>query len=133
MKRCLRSGEGWRLGYDPAAKDYPALLGGQDWAIELTAAEWQDFQRLLAQLQATIAAIVAELMDQEAITLEAESDRLWLEIEGYPQAYGIRLMLQSGRQAEVGWPSAVVPQVLAGLAMLQTGLVGDDEHEVLQF
>ncbi len=115
------------------AKDYPALLGGQDWAIELTAAEWQDFQRLLAQLQATIAAIAPELMDQEAITLEVESDQLWLEIEGYPQAYGMRLILQSGRKAEVAWPSAVVPQVLAGLTALQSGLVDDSVDEMLQF
>jgi hypothetical protein len=34
---------------------YKGLIGGDDWAIELTEAEWQDLRRLLSQLTATMA------------------------------------------------------------------------------
>jgi len=35
------------------------------------------------------------------ISCEAESDLLWLQVEGYPHAYNLRLILNTGRCAGV--------------------------------
>jgi Domain of unknown function (DUF1818) len=113
--RVLRSGPGWRVGWDSTAPHYQALLGTDYWSIELTAAEWADFRQLAAQLAATMLAMERELMDEETITCAAETARLWIEVEGFPQTYSLRFILQSGRQAEGAWDSAAVPELLAAL------------------
>lgn len=106
------AGSGWRLGYRPSQTTYPALLGAEDWAVELTAAELEDFCRLLGQLSATMASLVDRLMAEETIDCEVESDQLWMQASGYPQAYSLRLLLQQGRQVEGNWPPAAVAELL---------------------
>jgi hypothetical protein len=108
--RC--AGDGWRLGYQPT-KEYPALVGGDDWAFELTTTELTDFCRLLYQLADTMQQMQAELMAEEKIVCEAESDRLWLQVSGYAHSYELRLLLQTGRQAEGNWPATAVAPLLA--------------------
>ncbi len=105
MSRFLKSGPGWRIGYDPEAVEFKGLVGTDDWALELTEAELDDFCRLLGQLVDTMKQMATELMDEEAIACEVESDRLWLEAEGYPQAYTLHLILLNGRRAEGHWSS----------------------------
>jgi Domain of unknown function (DUF1818) len=118
MSRLLKSGMGWRLGWHPEASDFPALLGADDWAIELTQAEFEDFCRLFAQLSNTLQQMTAELMDEEAIACEAESDLIWLEVAGFPNAYSLRLILQSGRRGEGYWKPEVVPKLRESLQTL---------------
>jgi hypothetical protein len=55
---------------------FAGLVGTENWAVELTAAELEDFGRLLLELAATMANMQAELMSEERISCEAESD--WL-------------------------------------------------------
>lgn len=88
------------------------MVGGTDWALELTAEELADFCRLLHQLADTMAQMQAELMAEEKITCAAASDLLWLEVSGYPDRYDLRLILQTGRQAEGNWPAAAVAPLL---------------------
>ena len=114
----MKEGRGWRLGWDSAVPDYQGLLGGDGWAIELTATEFHDFCRLVQQLAHTMDAMAAELMDQERITCEAESDLIWLEADGFPHQYALRFMLTTGRQCEGGWHEAVVGDLLTALAGL---------------
>jgi hypothetical protein len=116
--RVVRSGAGWRIGWNPAATEFPGLIGTDEWAIELTAAEFADFVRLTLQLATTMTAMQAELMDEESIDLEAESAALWLEVTGFPSAYALRLILQSGRRAEGAWAVAAVPELVAALPEL---------------
>ncbi|MEB3249404.1 MAG: DUF1818 family protein, partial [Merismopediaceae bacterium] len=78
-QRRLREGQGWRLGFDPHREIYQGLVGGDSWATELTAPEFQDFCRLVQQLDETLRAIADELMDEEKITCAVESERIWLE------------------------------------------------------
>lgn len=118
MKRVLKSGKGWQLGWDPSAPEYKGLVGGENWAIELTEAEIKDFCRLLAQLAAMMAHMAAELMDEEHICCETESELLWLEADGFPSAYSIRLILNQGRRGEGAWQTQVVPDLLAASQML---------------
>lgn len=106
----MKEGAGWRLGWNPEAPVYKGLVGGEDWAFELTEAELSDFCRLLEQLAVAIDAMTGELMEEERITCELESNWLWLEAEGYPHAYEVRLLLNCGRQCEGNWSSdAILP------------------------
>ena len=116
--RIVKSGAGWRIGFDPEAKEFKGLVGAEDWAIELTQAELQDFCRLSMQLSNTMSQMEQELMDEEAIACEAESNFIWMEVEGYPHAYTLRLMLNTGRCAEISWASDAVPGLVAAAQTL---------------
>ncbi|KYC37921.1 hypothetical protein WA1_05340 [Scytonema hofmannii PCC 7110] len=119
MQRVLKSGLGWRIGWNPTAPEFKGLVGTDDWAIELTEAELNDFCRLLAQLADSMQQIATELMDEEKIACEAESDLMWMEVEGYPHAYSLRLILSTGRSVEGKWDASAVPGLLQATGMLE--------------
>ncbi len=119
MERLLKSGAGWRVGWDPTAPEYKALVGADDWSLELTEAEWQDFTRLLDQLVTSMQLMQAELMEEEAIACEVESELLWLEADGFPTAYSLHLILLSGRRGEGYWRSDAVPDLLNAIQRIQ--------------
>ena len=118
MERVIKSGLGWRVGWNPNSAEFKGLVGGDDWAIELTEAELHDFCRLSAQLVETMNQLASELMDEERIACEAESDLIWIEVEGYPHAYNLRLILNTGRCVEVSWNEAAVPGLVQAAQML---------------
>ena len=119
MSRIIKSGPGWRIGWNPEAAEFVGLVGTEDWAIELNQVELDNFCRLALQLAETMQVMESELMEEEAITLEAESNQLWLEAEGFPGAYSLRFILQSGRQAEGAWAIDAVPGLLGGIRSLK--------------
>ncbi|WP_414575953.1 DUF1818 family protein [Anabaena sp. CCY 9402-a] len=119
MERLIKSGEGWRIGWNPNASEFQGLVGTDDWAVELTAAEIDDFCRLLAKLADTMKQLTAELMDEEKIACEAESDLLWMEVEGYSHEYSLRFILNSGRCVEGQWPAPAIPGLLQAAGMLK--------------
>lgn len=119
MERIVKSGAGWRIGWNPNGGEFKGLVGGDDWAIELTEAELNDFCRLLGQLAATMSQMASELMDEEKIATEAESDLIWLEVEGYPHAYSLQLIVNSGRRCEGNWPAEVVPHLVQAVQILK--------------
>ena len=112
LERLMRSGDGWRIGWHPQGGEYQGLVGANDWAIELTEAELTDFYRLLNQLVETMTVMKAELMEQEKISCEAETSLLWMEVEGYPNSYSLRLILNSDRRCEGNWTEGVAPKLL---------------------
>lgn len=118
MERQLRSGTGWRLGWNPDAPKFCGLVGGETWAIELTSAELQDFCQLLERLVETMAQMKSELMDEEAITCEAASELLWMEVRGFPLSYTVGFILLSGRRGEGHWPATVVPELVQATQVL---------------
>ncbi|MFM5888576.1 MAG: DUF1818 family protein [Dolichospermum sp.] len=119
MERVIKGGSGWRLGWDLDAVEFKGLVGTEDWAIELTEAELNEFCRLLSQLANTMKHLATELMEEEKITCEAESDLLWMEVEGYPQSYSLRLILNTGRGAEGKWEAAAVSGLLQAIGTLK--------------
>ncbi|MGG6297197.1 DUF1818 family protein [Leptolyngbya sp. AN02str] len=119
MARQMKQGEGWRVGWNPDASVFCGLIGGSDWALELTQAELDDVCRLSHQLAETMRAMALELMDEERICCELESDLVWLEAEGYATSFGLRVLLLTGRGAEGAWDAAVVPEVLYALQTLR--------------
>ena len=123
MERMIKSGSGWRIGWNPKAETYKGLLGSDEWAFELTEAELNDFCRLLEQLAGTMSQIAEELMEEEKIVCEAESDLLWLEVEGYVNAYSLRLILHCDRRCEGNWSKeAVLPLLQAAQTFRELGM-----------
>lgn len=117
MGKTIKSGDGWRLGWHPEAPLYPGLVGGEDWGFELTAPEFEDFRRLLMELGATMAAIAEELMEEERITCEAESDLLWLEVEGFPHRYTLRIIVTQQRACEGAWSAIATQELLRAVQL----------------
>ncbi|NJL46240.1 MAG: DUF1818 family protein [Leptolyngbyaceae cyanobacterium SM2_5_2] len=118
-QRFVKEGTGWRLGWDESSSSpYQGLLAGSSWAIELTAEEFRDFCRLTQQLTQTMATMASELMDEERITCEAESNLMWLEADGFPEAFALRFIVQSGRGCEGGWPASASREVLQAITQL---------------
>lgn len=115
MDRILKKGKGWRLGWNPYARRYQGLVGSDEWAIELTQTEFQDFCRLVLQLATTMEDMAQELVEEERIACEAESDLVWLEVEGYPHAFSLRLIVQTGRCAEGNWSEMAVPELITAI------------------
>jgi hypothetical protein len=107
------------LGWNSEAEEFKGLVAGDGWAIELTEAELEDFCRLLGQLVGTMSQMANELMDEEKIAIEAESDLLWLQVEGYPEACSVQLILNSGRRCEGFWPAAAVPGLVQAAKVLK--------------
>lgn len=103
MSRILKKGKGWRIGWDQKASIYKGLVGTDDWAFELTEAEFKDFCRFLQQLTETMEIMKEELMEDERIACEAESNLVWLEVEGFPHNYSLRLILHHERRCEGNW------------------------------
>lgn len=119
MAQQLQQGDGWRLGWNPDVADFCALVGANDWAVELTGPEFGDFCRLLAELLETLAQMQSELMDSEAIACEATSDLLWIQVQGYPQSYRLSFMLHHGRRAEGSWDETATAAFVAALQTIQ--------------
>lgn len=118
--RILKKGQGWRLGWKNQKTDYPGLIGGENWAIELTKTEFSEFCRLFEQLTQTMTSMKEELMEEEKIVCEAESELLWLEVEGFPDAYSLRIILNQGRRCEGNWPAEVVKELYQEIQKLNT-------------
>lgn len=119
IKQLLKKGNGWRVGWNPQADKYQALVGTDDWAIELTAAELNDFSRLLNQLVDTMQRMKPELMPEEKIACEAGSELLWLEVSGYADAYSLRLIVHGDRRCEGNWQSGVAIELAKAVQNLK--------------
>ena len=119
MEQQIKSGPGWRIGWDPTAERFLGLVGTDDWAIELTEAELNDFCRLTLQLADTMTQMAEELMEEETISCEAESSLLWLEVTGFPHDYALRLILLTERRGECRWPADAVPGLVQAIQLFR--------------
>ena len=115
MTALLKEGSGWRVGWDESRPTFKALVAGQHWALELTQDEFGSMKSLATQLAETMAAMAADLMPDEQITLEQENQYLWMEADGFHHSYSLRFILLTGRGCEGGWPASVIPELLHGL------------------
>ena len=119
MSRQLRSGADWRVGWNPEPVIFQALLGADDWAVELTKDEFKDFCQFAQQLSETVAQMQAELMQEETIVCEAASELIRLEVSGHPSAYELSFTILTGRRAEGRWPAAVAQEILRAVQIMQ--------------
>jgi Domain of unknown function (DUF1818) len=101
----LTIGADYRLGWKGDASQYCALVGTEDWAIELSRSEFLAFRRLALELAGIMGSM--PLMDQESLACELDCAELWMEVEGWPKDYGLRFILHQGRCFEGEWKSAI--------------------------
>jgi hypothetical protein len=116
-----REGPGWRLAWDASREPFSVLIGGADWAVELSAAEADSLRAALADLVEQHAALVDQLMAEESISLELERDPWWLAIEGDRSAWDLQVMLAPApgqRAFEGGWPAPASQAFSAALQQL---------------
>ena len=102
-----REGEGWRLAWDGGRQPFSVLIGGDGWAVELSDAEAIALREAVADLVAQHAALVDQLMAEEAISLELDRGVWWLAIEGDRGAWELQVVLTpaAGQRAIEGrWP-----------------------------
>jgi len=114
-QRFIKQGPGWRIGWNEESVIYKGLVGSDDWAIELTETEFRDFCRMVLQLGETMEVMQAELMAEETITCELQSDLIWLEVVGFPSAYSLRLLVEQGRRCEGNWQESAVKAMTAAI------------------
>ena len=106
-----KEGQGWRIIRDSSRGQFSTLIGGESWAIELTQCEWESLVKVVIDLSNQYQNIKDQLMGDEDITLELESNP-WLAIlKGDQHGWTIKLILDSNdslnRGAEVFWPRNV--------------------------
>jgi Domain of unknown function (DUF1818) len=99
----LLSGKGWRIGWSPYTQPFSGLVGGDNWALELTQVELEEFCTLTLQLIDSFQQAQSELSEQESLSCRAESENICLEAMGYPGSFRLSLQLHTGRRAEGAW------------------------------
>lgn len=126
----ISQGEGWRLVIDPARQPFLALIGGQDWAAELSRVELSTLWTGIRRLRRQHAELVDQLMDEEGLELELElplsdsasSGTLWLGLEGDRRDWSLRFILTPGlgvRAFEGAWSAAASGPLAAALEGLE--------------
>ena len=116
-----KEGEGWRLAWDADRQPFSVLVGGDGWAVELTAAEAEGLRQAVADLVAQHGALVDQLMAEESIALELERGPWWLELEGDRSRWSLRMLYGPGpgqRGLEGHWGPAAAPAFSQALQQL---------------
>ncbi len=102
-------GQGWRLAKDPSRKPFSVLIGGENWAFELTEAEGFSLASLVSELMGQHHALINHLMDEESICLEKENGSWWGCLEGDKNSWSLQVIFSgvgnTSRGVEFGWPS----------------------------
>ncbi len=101
-------GPGWRFIRDISRKKFTVLLGGKDWAVEISEQEWQSLCPSLVQLLDQYQVLKDQLMKEEQIFLEIERNSWWLCLDGVKDAWTLSLILSyeeiQDRSLELSWP-----------------------------
>ena len=119
-------GQGWRLAWREdhqplEVQPFPVLIGGQGWAVELTAAEARALAEAVVDLTGEHQALVDQLLAEEAISLELERGPWWLALEGDRLQWSLKGVLspEGGQRAlEVSWSVEASPALCQALKRL---------------
>tara|TARA_Y100001968_G_scaffold321120_1_gene355026 strand:+ start:825 stop:1202 length:378 start_codon:yes stop_codon:yes gene_type:complete len=117
-----KEGSGWRLAKDSSRGTFSVLIGGDDWAIELTNQEWEALFFLITELVDQYKAVQNRLMDEEEITLELERSQWWACLQGNKRQCSLKLILKGDgeqkRGAEMYWPIPNAESLTAAMRMM---------------
>lgn len=119
----VEEGKGWRLALETSRQPFSVLIGGQDWASELTAAEALQLRDGIDALLQQLEAIADRLLEEETISLELERAPWWLCLDGNRVHWSLRFVLtpEPGQRAiEAGWleqASAAISSALRRLPL----------------
>jgi Domain of unknown function (DUF1818) len=121
IEKHLLTGIGWRIGWSPESNCFEGLVGGDFWAIELSAKELKDFCTLCFQLEKTIADLATELSDQESCQCSSQIENLSLEINGFPDHFSLYfcgVCERSQRRFEGSWAAESTLDFLAAMKQI---------------
>lgn len=90
-----REGPGWRLAIDKQRQGYQALIASDDWALELTSAEFEQFRNMCAKIVGQYKDCLDHLMAEENLELCLEEGAFWLELRGDCNGWALRFVLSS--------------------------------------
>ena len=115
-------GSGWRIIRDSSRDNFSTLIGGESWAIELNQYEWENLVKVVIDLSDQYKKTKDQLMDEEDITLEMESNP-WLAIlKGDKNGWQLKLILDPrdslSRSAEFSWPRNVTSNLLNAMRIM---------------
>ncbi len=101
-------GPGWRLARDSSRSDFPVMIGGSGWAIELSEKEWIALKPLIDELVNQHKQLFNQLMPGESICLEMERSPWWGCLDGDRDSWSLQLIFESNdqnaRAFEAYWP-----------------------------
>ncbi len=117
-----KEGEGWRIIRDLSRDNFSTLIGGKNWAIELTDLEWQKLVQIVFDLSDQYFEVKGQLMGDEDITLELDRG-IWVAIlKGDQYGWSLKLILsqneQQNRGAEIFWPRSVTKSVVDAMRIM---------------
>tara|TARA_B100000214_G_scaffold363991_1_gene330078 strand:- start:431 stop:811 length:381 start_codon:yes stop_codon:yes gene_type:complete len=117
-----KEGPGWRIIIDLSRENFSTLIGGESWAIELTKSEFKSLARVVIDLSDQYENIKDQLMGDEDITLELESNPWFAILKGDQFGWNLKLILKcshtSIRGAEVCWPRNVTKHVTNAMRIM---------------
>ena len=122
-----QEGSGWRLARDSSRKKFPYLIGGPNWAIELTEDEWYSLFSIINELISHHAQLINKLVPEEIICIEKEKTPWWACLEGDSTSWSLKVVLNGEvnglRGAEGFWP---IPTAQAFAFAMRT--IWDSSH-----
>lgn len=128
-------GHGWRLVVDRGRQPFSVLIGGADWAVELSDDEALALAAGVERLQRQYEQIADQLLDQEDLDLDWERDNLWVGLTLHQGQWSLRFVLEgvAGRRSvEAGWAAAASPALALALEGLPMLLAGEPDPGLLQ-
>ncbi len=101
-------GLGWRLASDSSRQPFSYLIGGENWAVELSEKEWNSLSLVICELTDQHKLLQSQLMPEESISVELERLPWWASIDGFKDKWSLKLILlgdgDSDRSMEMYWP-----------------------------
>jgi len=101
-------GPGWRLVRDCSRKDFPYVIGGDGWSVELSETEWKELIPLIFDLISQHKKLRDQLMPEEKISLEIERKECWVYLDGNKELWSLKVIIdgkeKNNRSIEVYWP-----------------------------
>ena len=114
-----KEGLGWRIIRDSSRGRFSTLIGGANWAIELSDLEWEVLVKVVFDLCDQYLEIKDQLMGEEDITLELSRNPWVAILKGDQYGWSLKLILSSSasldRGAEIYWPSNVTESVACAM------------------
>mgnify|MGYP001219142960 CR=1 FL=1 len=121
-----KEGPGWRLIRDRSRGDFSTLIGGENWAIELTDLEWDSFVRVVFDLNQQYLDVQNQLMGDEDITLEIERNPWFAILKGDRYVWSLKFILSQSepfqRGAEIFWPEHVTKFLINAIYEMKDSL-----------
>ena len=115
-------GKGWRLELNNTKKDFPVLIGGENWAVEISKIEWNGLRVVVSKLIDQYEYLRSSLMKEEKILIEIDIAPWWACIDGTKKDWRLKLILDGkgcdGRGLEIFWPNPAAQAIVSVMRIM---------------